>query len=272
MKKIICFILSIILCLSTCVCNVFAVEDTEISIKDIINYDLPYFDQNVYNWLDYIWYEPELTPELKDEMCGDVGHFPLYFSYYPVDETGNPTGIDKEAYTSEELYNLYWDSIPVDRKYIDKYFDWPRYSDINLSFNLTVIRDSIYNDYDLPDNYILALSSPLSFSDAFLEELNTYSSIERAYVIGGLLYTMSSWENFSVDAEVVTPTYSEYKDIMKYDVNYDGDLDAKDSMLMKKAIVGKEIKGNVRALDINDDGKTNGKDSLYLRKKIMGLI
>lgn len=54
------------------------------------------------------------------------------------------------------------------------------------------------------------------------------------------------------------------------DVNEDGVVNSKDSILLRKYILGSEVTINKTAADVNKDGAINSKDSILLRKYILG--
>ena len=54
------------------------------------------------------------------------------------------------------------------------------------------------------------------------------------------------------------------------DVNDDGTINSKDSILLRKYILGSNASINLDAADVNRDGIINSKDSIILRKYILG--
>lgn len=54
------------------------------------------------------------------------------------------------------------------------------------------------------------------------------------------------------------------------DVNEDGTINSKDSLLVRKYILGENVTINLSAADVNRDGIVNSKDSMILRKYILG--
>ena len=79
---------------------------------------------------------------------------------------------------------------------------------------------------------------------------------------------------YDVNIEDVEFTTSNGKITMKSytpgDVNEDGIINSKDSILLRKYILGGNAAINVDAADVNRDGVLNSKDSIILRKYILG--
>lgn len=71
--------------------------------------------------------------------------------------------------------------------------------------------------------------------------------------------------NFStVNGFIIQNTYT------PGDVNNDGTINSKDSILLRKYILGANVTINLDAADVNKDGNINSKDSILLRKYILG--
>ena len=54
------------------------------------------------------------------------------------------------------------------------------------------------------------------------------------------------------------------------DVNEDGAINSKDSILVRKYVLGHSVNMNLEAADVNHDGIVNSKDSITLRKYVLG--
>lgn len=248
MKKLISLLLCIIIVASTFPLTVAATDD-ELCAKDMFTYELYLEDAEVNYWLERCKY----TPIDNDGYLGCFGgtYTIGYYSAFPI------AGGYYTAETSEELLQYFYGISGLKKEFFEKYTNQIQFVNINYYKNSS-------GKYYRIEYYI-------TFNEAFVNEVETYGSYEKAYFYAKL-YAILSGEYLAgafngtgyTFEEYYRSSEFEYGDILPFDANYDGSINSRDVLILKRAIAGHDVQCNYSTRDLNGDGVTNAKDMLYL--------
>ena len=260
-----------------------AATENETDLNDMFEYDIELTDEQVVKYLEKCCYDPTATGstvypyvtyiccrvfETKEDYATDAyGYFQQYENPYA----------DGGFETKDELLEYFHKLCGIKEEYFNKYL----VTDPLLN-NALPSRDGKYHVI----KYMLYVRPELTAI------VNEYDSYERAYFFAKLYYFLlgdfrdvvndlpsnipKNRYYYLDDSEARTePDYcgdtvtdpTEYiTKILPFDANFDGEANARDSIILKKVLLGVDVKCNYYTRDLNGDGATNAKDSFYLKK------
>ena len=248
--KLICVILSVLLTVSTLPITSAAEQDRGLNAEDMFVEDFELSNERTSELLYEYRYVPEshmnnntLVFFVSITVCYTVPGNEIYPGVISPEISGYET--------SEELLDNFWKSFSIKKEYAEKY--------LNLD-PVFLINDNIY----------YGVKYKLSFKSELLEETASFSPIKRAKFFAKFLEAACAEklpDNFSIDKSYLIGAYY-YDLIFRYDINYDGEVNTKDSLVFKKIMCGSSANYNAYAADSNGDGLINAKDGLTIKKQI----
>lgn len=250
MKKIVCILLILCTVFLAFPFGVIAEGEEEISVKDMFAYDFELTDEEVVKCLEECRYSP---------YSNTRPYYGVVWVYCRVQYGGFET--------YEEIRDYFYETTGINRECFEKYL----VTDPSLA-------DCVYDEQD---GYY-KFGYWIFMRQEFLDELETYGSYEKAYYYAKLWYLISGKKYFYIPT-YQRPVYTDnemdhaipgpvetfkYGEILPFDSNFDGKLNARDTMILKMAVLGMDVDCNYYTKDLTGDGVTNAKDVLYLKKYI----
>ena len=245
MKKTLSFFIAVVMVFSVVPFNAAAVDAEVNNALDAFVYPVTLDDHEVSYYLEECGYDPAGNGWPFGSFGGlyRIGYY-----FYPVGGSNNKIS------TEEELKAAFFETFTIKRDFFEKYL---------------CIEPWTYYSVDSAGNYFL-IEFNICVSEELVNELNSYSSYEKAYfyaqlyaVLSGQYYGSQNGYTFSKLSEV---SNNEYGKIFHFDANFDGEVNTRDSVILKKVILGVDVKCNYYTKDLNGDGATNAKDSFYLKR------
>ncbi len=108
--------------------------------------------------------------------------------------------------------------------------------------------------------------------DRAKNSLDTRGLIVKVFRNPNKVTTTATEPGETTNPSVTTEPTTEPKAVILGDANVDGEVNMKDVLLMRKYIVGIEVKIDMAAADVIQDGAVNFKDVLQVRRFLVGMI
>ena len=273
MKKTISLILVLVMCLAVFPFSAVAAEE-EIDLDDLFKYDIELSDEQVATYLKKAFYDPDVK---SNPYCYTFAVGCRVYDKYVYDRANGQYCVD--PYTNggfeslDELLDYFYELCGIKREYFEKYL---------------IFHPQLFQYVTIENGKYYGVSYDIYVSPDITKIVNSYSSYDRAYFYAKLFYVLSGdfindvmgyppeepgYEYYYLDeSELRVPDSGSNDYITKlidFDANFDGSVNARDLIILRKVMMGLDVKCNYYTKDLSGDGKTNAKDVLCLKKYVV---